>query len=740
MIKQSCKALVVLLFLLVPAVGFSSIRFGSLDLNGHDELLFSLNESIPGTYPVNSLFSVLIKNGMSAGDPELMTCYPERMELVAGNTMLQIRNRYGTARYSFVTSQLDWLQYSYEMPAYSGMLSPVSVSPDGEWVCFVKKTHNATGPLIIEKVKTGEQLLLSGSVDFSYGDVPVKWSPDSSVVIYEKEGNLFFCIPDAYFKNVQIDEKYRKIGAGTIQSVCCPSSDHMYYISGDTIYHIRFTALQTLTMYAPFINNSTGIAMLPLPFDSKTDTFAINAAGTECVVIQNKRVITYYSLAPEEFTWAQALYSAPFVNKDSSTVHLSVLWAQNARPVIFAEVIPFTTGKKEARLYSLTTSLQQFATIDNPLTFAVSPDNSRVAFGTSYGVVVYDVKRGAEVATLAGETVISLAWKNSMQLCVGGIKTIREWQCDTQQVQLLYISSIDAAYWSPSSTVYALQGNIQYEFKKEDKVWKKSVSSYPSADTIVQNGHYRVYMGEPLNALFDNVPYVRSMIGDAVTRPLFSDSIRQLPERKKVSLVFDAIDSAEGLPQILSLLQQYNLTCTFFINGDFIDRYPLQTRQIVLAGQECASLFYTNADLTSTDFVVDESFIRRGLARNEDDFYSCTGKELSLFWHAPQYVISDTIFTAGSKAGYTYVGVSTDVFDTVTLEEGLSGKKTYYTSAQLINKYLEIVRTQNGGILPISLGTMSGKRSDYLYENLELLINELLDAGFDIVPVSVFQK
>ena len=38
-----------------------------------------------------------------------------------------------------------------------------------------------------------------------------------------------------------------------------------------------------------------------------------------------------------------------------------------------------------------------------------------------------------------------------------------------------------------------------------------------------------------------------------------------------------------------------------------------------------------------------ENFIRRGLARNEDDFYEATGSELSLVWHMPNYFLTNSI-------------------------------------------------------------------------------------------------
>ena len=49
-------------------------------------------------------------------DPKLITCFPERMELVAGGTCLQLRNRYGTAVYSIADEKLSWVSTADEIP------------------------------------------------------------------------------------------------------------------------------------------------------------------------------------------------------------------------------------------------------------------------------------------------------------------------------------------------------------------------------------------------------------------------------------------------------------------------------------------------------------------------------------------------------------------------------------------------------------------------------------------------
>ena len=216
------------------------------------------------------------------------------------------------------------------------------------------------------------------------------------------------------------------------------------------------------------------------------------------------------------------------------------------------------------------------------------------------------------------------------------------------------------------------------------------------------------------------------MIAETVTKPVYPLSVEKQSAKKKVALIFDASDNSDGLPQILSALKKYNVKGTFFINGEFIRRYPLETKQIVQNGQKCASMFFTTSDLTSPGFAMTEDFIRRGLARNEDEFYQATGTELNLYWHAPDYKVTDAIKEYGKLAGYSYVNNNFKYSDTdiQTIKPEI-----------LINEYNSILKFANYGIIPVSVGYSTGIHEDPLYAHMDLLISALLDAGYEIVEL-----
>lgn len=213
----------------------AGVSFGNADLNDKDEILFTVRRDFPGTPSYRSLFYAKLVNGAPAESPRALTCYPERMELLSGGSVLQIRNRCGTARYSFETGTLEWTEQADTIPLDSMPLFPRAVSPDGAWSCFVVKTGFAEGILTFENSATGRRTALDPHASVSYDSLPVKWAPDSSLVLYAKDGTVCFCSPDALFRGVEIDEAYREIGPGSIDSVC--------WAGGSVFLHRRRYAL-----------------------------------------------------------------------------------------------------------------------------------------------------------------------------------------------------------------------------------------------------------------------------------------------------------------------------------------------------------------------------------------------------------------------------------------------------------------------------------------------------------------
>lgn len=718
---------------------FAGIKFSNLDLNADNQLLYIAEHNVPGNFSYKTVFLTKVESGLTSAPQDILTCFPESMELLSGNSILQIRNRYGTALYSFENSSLFYLQKKDEIPLFTAKPVPVSVSPNGKWLCYIRRNSAyTTGELVLQNVESRQLFVVNQKVPFSYKSVPVKWSPDSSTFLYEKDGNVCFSNPDAVVKNVQIEEKFRVIGRGTINSFNFTRSHKLVYIDYDIVYALEVSELYTMALYSNYIGMGTAVARLPFAFENAKDKFFLNDDGSEIIVLQNNKLICYYSLPQNTFANADILYSQPVTIADSSIIEMNVIWPKGKKtsPSLQIELLGRTSGNKSVKFYKFEDVFKESLNIADTAGFAANPGATNVACYNSGAVNVYDTITWKRIGTFPCENVPSLLWIDDDNLIVGGSEAVRSWSISGGTFKTLFLSSAKKVFWnSKENLIQAQTTNSVFYYNPEKNIWITDTQHPLPAKNTVQNGYYRVYIAESKNKKYENAIYVRTLAGKASTFPLFFEPIKALSEAKKVSVVFDASDCADGIPEILDVIKTMRLNTTFFINGEFIRRYPEETMQIANAKQECASMFFTNVDLTSSGFIINEDFIRRGLARNEDDFFACTGRELSLMWHAPFYKSSALIKNSGLKAGYAYISVLGGNRDSVVLEEN---SPSYKTSLELIEEYMNEIKSSKNSfsIIPVSTGISKGSRSDFLYEELNLLVNLLLDSGCEIVPVS----
>ena len=708
----------------------AKISFGTFDINQNDEVLFTLSQNMPGTNAYSSLFYSKLVNGTGKNSSELLTCYPEQLELLEDGTVLQIRNRYGTGRYNTKTDSFAWYEKKEGIPVNSLPVSPYSISSDGKWLAKIERYSLSTGSLVIQNVQTGKTAVLCESVRQSYKNLPVKWSPDGTILIYEKEGSLYFCNPEAVLRKVEMDEKYRKIGRGTINAVNWSSEKSLIYIDDYLVYQINSKELYTLGLYSGIIGQGKVIGRLPSQFNSANDRFSVNNSAKAFVIIQNNRLFTYLKLQNQKDScdYMDVVYSRPYTDSTASLIDYYVFWDSSDQPVLWLEKLPYDGSKEKGAVYKLGTKTVQVLEIEDSGKPFISPDGSKVAFYAGAAIYVYDINNWQRVADLLGEKIASAIWVNRNVIYVGGEKTIRKWNLLSNTNEVIMLSSATAGYWEGNEdTIVADTGSANYyKYNNEKKTWKKT--SIANADAKSQNGRYRIFAGTTSNNLYENALYVRTLSKKAVTKALFEESVTKTAAPKKVALVFDAYDNADGLSEILSVLRKYNVPGTFFINGEFIRRYPSETKQIVLNGYETASMFFSQTDLVNNPFVVDEEFIRRGLARNEDEFYICTGKELSLYWHGPYYSVNNDIIKYAKAAGYETVVSYSRLNDSELLDKDTKPE-------QIIQDYCNTLAKIGGGVVPVSVGFAQGNRTEPLYNYLDLLICALLDSGFEFVNI-----
>ncbi|MBO7123613.1 MAG: polysaccharide deacetylase family protein [Treponema sp.] len=683
---------------------FAEITFSSPNLNEENEVLFALSHKISGSTEYSTVFKSKIKDGKAEYFPEAITCFPERLAVFDGARKLLIRNRYGRAIYDFGQKKLQWISRADLIPENAASPLPAEISATGKWYCCIERKDVFKGRLVVIETASGRKIVLNEDSPFSYSNVPVKWSPDGKNFLYEKGGVVYFCNPEMLFKSLLIQEEFRRLGDGTIHNVTWNDTGIITYISKDLIFQIDIKELFTLGLYNDFIQLGKIVGRLPQKFDGLTDRFWVDKNGMEYVVIRGDEVVSYYrrKAKQEDGAFVQILYSCSFAENEMTPLRFDVFWTEAGEAVLCAKLARRGNGRQASAVYTISANGKMTRRIfvqDTHNGISVGPDKMFVAITTGENTYIYSIKNFQQYHQIKGEKVLSIVWRDNGNLILGGVRNVAKLSLADNSYETLFASSGTAAGWNEEGEIVLDNGvdKERYVYNEGDHSWRKEDCELPKA--AGQNPSYRVFCGSTRNARFANALYVRTLKGDITTKALVAKSARLNNVDNQAALVFDADENPDGLNAILAICHNYGIRCNFFFNGEFVRRYPEETREISKSGHECAAIFFNNIDLTNKFVYSDPKYVSKGLARLEDEFFQCTGQELSLFWHAPFNKADEKIKAEGAAAGYHYID-----FD-------------------------------DPRVIAISAGknVISGA---LLYEKFDLIINEIFATGADVVTLS----
>ncbi|MBO4403972.1 MAG: polysaccharide deacetylase family protein, partial [Treponema sp.] len=513
----------------------------------------------------------------------------------------------------------------------------------------------------------------------------------------------------------------------------------LIYINGDIVYRIQQNELFTRGLYSPLVGSGRIIARLPYDFDSVRDIFFCDVDGTQIVMIQDGSLVNYFSLGAQGYDYVHIKGIYSLTGLKGTPLDYRIFWTTERKPVLWIDMLGFSNSRKISSVYTLYGKMEHLLDINGCSSPVLSPDKRHIAFASGNSAYIYDTTSWMQCTRIQGEKIHSLAWTSAFSLAAGGEYTVRLWKFDfknkTSEGRILYLSSAEKPFFDGNRiSVYIKSLDKSFFYDEKKCMWIPSLAKPPATGSSM-NGNFRVFTSSCRNPKFLNGIYVRSLSKKVVSYPVYRETEKNLPSPKRVAFAFDATDSAAGVAEILDTLERFGVKGTFFFNGEFIRRYPAETKQIALSGNNCASIFYSRADLLSKNFVIDADFIKRGLARNEDEFFITTGKELSLLWHAPFYKSSPLMKEASKEAGYTYVEALKNADDSVTFEDALAKKGEYKSSSELIEQITLSLKDRT--VIPVNVGKAHGTRKDYLYENLDLLISSILDAGCEITDAAL---
>lgn len=737
---------------------YALVSFSALDLSPQNGLLFEADARSPdfGTY------TTLFLADLNARSMRQLTFFPEQVLLLHQNDVVQIQNRYGVFRSEVGFGKISPIPLFPSFVSGSqiqgGRIPPMQTSPDGRFLLYLQARSAGYGDLTLFDIDKSRQVVISEHVEASLQEVPAVWSPDSSMIAYRKATVLYYYSLTQLQQGRVVAENLRRVGDGGMANLRWGSGT-LYFVSGSIVYAIDPNELFTRALYSGFLNIGRVEGRIPFIFDPNFDSFWVSPDGKRLLVAKGGHNIFLFNLRSGDFHDSEDPASLPYLYLPRDTTIRKVLWSSaNAITILCDRRDGGTEGSVIFRLVPDSDgklSRFQAAPDMGVMDIALSPNEKLVALMRAEDVVWKDYVSWNDLGRAVHPSPLHVNWLSDDELLIAGVWYTERYSLVSGQTTFVALSqAAKAGYARDGMGVVATASEKVYAFDPAAGGWTAASAAYTVRVASLVSSAYRVYLETSTRGSYENLVMLRDLKGFGTT-PLFPSETAPYEafpaadqdvdfsnfthgsriRRREVSLVFNAIDSVEGLTEILNTLSAFRVRSTFFVNGELIRRYPEAVREIALSGHEVGSLFSAYFNMTDDRFKVDADFIKSGLARNEDDYFAAAARELSLLWHAPYYIVNSDIIAAGRGMNYTYVGRDLDTYDWVTDNETNRNMGIYLPSAMLVDRI--IGEKKPGSIIPILVGPPSGGgRDDYLYKKIDLIMNELIKLGYEIVPVT----
>lgn len=737
------RALSVVLCLTLSVVLPAQVEFSDLSLSQGEKLIFKLNRQEPGGRVSWGHFLM----DMRSGALEALTFVPARLQYLPGPDFLQFQNAFGLFRLSRdgavrVISRESFVKGT---PLDSGLSLPILTSPDGRWLLFQNPTDLIRGDLILYEVDSGRSHTISQGLIQGFREVPARWSLDSQFFVYVREGRVY------YFSLRQLREGRipaeinRSLGRGSLGGVQWIEDGSLLLAQGQVIYRILPEEFFTLSLYSGLIRTWGIVARLPHAFDPNRDQFWLSRDKRWVLYSLGGRGLFLYPFNNVDFYMSTDLVTSYLPLPGGMQIHKAE-WTEEGGAVVLVSALQ--AGKQVYQ--TLVIRPEGVRVLVGPqeepiLDVLLSPKATAVAVVGVTGAQIFEPKTWEKRGALSHEAVSAAVWAGEGKLLLGGRLSTVEYDLESRAQRMLLLGQADQVGFLPSEEIGAIQGDRHWVWKSEGR-WE-AVDKVVILPAVTVNARNRVYIEDLAGGPYRNMIFARNLQSFG-TRALLMAPQRNyepFPERettagrdiftngsrlraRQVTLVIDAEADDEGFPEALRSLADWRFQTTFFINGEFLRRNPGAVRELSLSGHEVGNMFLMSFDMSDPRFVVDRDFIRRGLARLEDDYNALTERELSLIWHTPGYFVSTQIILGGKDANYQFVSRDVDLVargrdvDTILfLEQILKSKKP-------------------GSIIPLPLGLKDEKTGESVFRHLDVLLNALTVQGYRVVPIAALRE
>lgn len=237
--------------------------------------------------------------------------------------------------------------------------------------------------------------------------------------------------------------------------------------------------------------------------------------------------------------------------------------------------------------------------------------------------------------------------------------------------------------------------NLTKDAKKETKVGIQSLALFLCILLAIHLG--------------DTAIAVNSAYGDKEL-PIYSVAT----DEKKISISFDAAWGAEDFPKIMEILDKHHVKTTFFMTGDWVEKYPECVKTLVEKGHDLGNHSASHPDMTK----LSKEAQKEQILKVHNAVKELTGYEMELF-RPPYGAYNNEVIRTCYENGYFPIQWDVDSLDWKDL-----------SAPEIINKVCNHKALDNGSIILCHNG------AKHTAEALDEMLTNLKNQGYEIVPIS----
>ncbi|OHD11494.1 MAG: hypothetical protein A2Z98_09705 [Spirochaetes bacterium GWB1_27_13] len=742
-----------IIYLFFSNILYSQIKFEPISIDNDNNYLFNSIEKVGENEVTKTLFY-----GNLIGDItqfESLSFYPENFYLSKNLSKLQIQNRIGLYEYDIEKNIVNpisiYPSFTKKDEFVIHRLQKASISSNNKYIVGKMPVSPTKSNIYLYDISQKEYYEIVKDVETTPGSQSALWASDSNYFIYQKNNNIYYFSVNDYKNKKLLSEEWRWVGKVNLKNAYWANDNYLIWIEDNIIYKADPNQFFYRSIYKTYLRQGEIIGKIPFQIDQAFDSFVYNDFSKKFVIVKDGASIFYYSLSND-------LKQNPYIQLQDNMRFDNCVLFNSGEGILTVNLL--TDGKLTKKLFILKKVNNEFQFIefqDNLIKdsiiygFSTSLDENQFVVNTSKGAFCYNFENLSLLWKHEKEKIVQSINVGNNQWIIGGNYTTYKVDSSINLFQPIFASSIQNVGFYKDSQIGIILNENSYIIDKNTKTLKEQLLFKDDLIKNEKNQRFRVLSREIKKGFYKDGVYLKDLYSGVqievtglpkLRYKLYQPELKvdnnyfytPLPDKYEIGMIFDCIKTAEGVFPILTNLDQFKITSTFFINGNFTDINPTITKEISNFNVEVGNMFQYYINLTQNAFLIDKNFIRQGLSSNEEKYYNITKKNFSPYWHTPMFAFSETILKYGLESGYKFVTFNLDSLDWVSQNLKELDSSYYMNNAQLIDRILSKIKP--GQTILFNVGKNNTKRDDFLFNDIDLLISELVRAGYSFTSAS----